>query len=137
MKYVVMASTAVSLLLAVQAWAEGPNKKEGGLTTQSNHEGRGNQKASSRESETDKGEREKGSQGEVSASGGAGGESTGRSGWASNLFHDIVSDDSRPAYPSSGNVHGAPGPIAGAGLPFLAVGYGVYWLIKRRKGRVG
>ena len=26
--------------------------------------------------------------------------------------------------------HGAPGPIAGAGLPILAVGYGVYWLIK-------
>jgi len=32
-----------------------------------------------------------------------------------------------------GGVHGAPGPIAGAGLPFLAVGYGVYWLIKRRR----
>jgi len=29
--------------------------------------------------------------------------------------------------------HGAPGPIAGAGLPFLAVGYGVYWLVKRRR----
>jgi hypothetical protein len=32
-----------------------------------------------------------------------------------------------------GRTHGAPGPIAGAGLPFLAVGYGVYWLIKRRR----
>ena len=31
------------------------------------------------------------------------------------------------------NVSGAPGPIAGAGLPVLAVGYGVYWLIKRRR----
>ena len=30
-------------------------------------------------------------------------------------------------------VHGAPGPIAGAGLPILAVGYGVYWLIRRRR----
>jgi hypothetical protein len=29
--------------------------------------------------------------------------------------------------------HGAPGPIAGAGLPFLAVGYGVYWLVRRRR----
>jgi hypothetical protein len=29
--------------------------------------------------------------------------------------------------------HGAPGPVAGAGLPFLVVGYGVYWLIKRRR----
>jgi hypothetical protein len=33
----------------------------------------------------------------------------------------------------SGHVSGAPGPIAGAGLPILAIGYGVYWLIKRRR----
>ena len=33
----------------------------------------------------------------------------------------------------NGGIHGAPGPIAGAGLPFLAVGYGVYWLVKRRR----
>jgi hypothetical protein len=32
-----------------------------------------------------------------------------------------------------GVVKGAPGPIAGAGLPVLAVGFGVYWLIKRRR----
>jgi hypothetical protein len=31
------------------------------------------------------------------------------------------------------HVHPAPAPIAGAGLPFLAVGYGVYWLVKRRR----
>jgi hypothetical protein len=31
--------------------------------------------------------------------------------------------------------YGAPGPIAGAGLPLVGfgVGYGVYWLIKRRR----
>jgi hypothetical protein len=28
-----------------------------------------------------------------------------------------------------GGYHAAPGPIAGAGLPVLAIGYGVYWLI--------
>jgi hypothetical protein len=28
-------------------------------------------------------------------------------------------------------VHGAPGPIAGAGLPVLALGYGAYWLVRR------
>jgi hypothetical protein len=28
---------------------------------------------------------------------------------------------------------GAPGPIAGAGLPILAVGFGVYWLVRRRR----
>jgi hypothetical protein len=33
----------------------------------------------------------------------------------------------------NGGVHGAPGPIAGAGLPVLAVGFGVYWLIRRRR----
>jgi hypothetical protein len=32
-----------------------------------------------------------------------------------------------------GGIHGAPSPVAGAGLPVLAVGYGVYWLIKRRR----
>jgi hypothetical protein len=35
--------------------------------------------------------------------------------------------------PPGHRVSGAPGPIAGAGLPILAVGYGVYWLIKRRR----
>ena len=32
-----------------------------------------------------------------------------------------------------GHNRGVPGPIVGAGLPVLAVGYGVYWLIRRRQ----
>jgi hypothetical protein len=38
-------------------------------------------------------------------------------------------------YPTTtGYTRGAPGPIAGAGLPVLAVGgFGVYWLIRRRR----
>jgi hypothetical protein len=30
-------------------------------------------------------------------------------------------------------VYGAPGPVAGVGLPVLAVGCGLYWLIRRRR----
>jgi hypothetical protein len=32
-----------------------------------------------------------------------------------------------------GGYHGAPGPIVGASLPVLAIGFGVYWLVKRRR----
>jgi hypothetical protein len=32
-----------------------------------------------------------------------------------------------------GSHRGAPGPLMGAGLPVLAMGYGIYWLIRRRR----
>ncbi|MDR6302677.1 hypothetical protein GGQ85_000353 [Nitrobacter vulgaris] len=42
--------------------------------------------------------------------------------------------ENAPGQNKPGRVHGAPGPIAGAaGLPILAVGYGVYWLVRRRR----
>jgi len=41
--------------------------------------------------------------------------------------------DQSYTYVGQGTYRGAPGPIAGAGLPILAVGYGVYWMIKRRR----
>ena len=34
---------------------------------------------------------------------------------------------------NDGGVHGAPGSIAGAGLPFIMIGYGAYWPINRRR----
>jgi hypothetical protein len=30
----------------------------------------------------------------------------------------------------------APGPVVGAGLPVIAVGYGVYWLVRRRRRQI-
>jgi hypothetical protein len=41
--------------------------------------------------------------------------------------------DWKPYIGKHDNIRGAPGPIAGAGLPILAIGYGVYWLVKRRR----
>ena len=33
--------------------------------------------------------------------------------------------------PHGGSTHGVPGPLVGAGLPVIAVGYGAYWLVRR------
>jgi hypothetical protein len=45
----------------------------------------------------------------------------------------FVPPDQSYTYVGVGTMQPAPGPIAGAGLPVLAVGYGVYWLIRRRR----
>ena len=36
-----------------------------------------------------------------------------------------------PTCSACGIVKGAPGPIAGAGLPMIAIGYGAFWLVRR------
>lgn len=43
------------------------------------------------------------------------------------------SDENSNTGPGQGIVRGAPGPIAGAGLPIVAAGFGIYWLVRRRR----
>ena len=45
--------------------------------------------------------------------------------------NDWTYQGSSPANWKNGGVHGAPGPIAGAGLPVIAIGYGAFWLFRR------
>jgi hypothetical protein len=49
-------------------------------------------------------------------------------GVAGDLFADAKDPGSGRG---TSNVHGAPGPIAGAGLPILAIGGGIYWIVRR------
>jgi hypothetical protein len=74
--------------------------------------------------------------GSAAGAGGQGGQSdhTGVAARLADVAGDVFgySGASNSNHGDSG-VHGAPGPIAGAGLPFLGIGYGVYWLIRRRR----
>jgi hypothetical protein len=67
-----------------------------------------------------------------SGGGGTGGDTGATVAPLAEVIGDIFGNagDSRSGL---GIHHGAPGPVAGAGLPFLGVAYGVYWLIRRRR----
>ncbi|MGY2934996.1 hypothetical protein ACVWZ6_004598 [Bradyrhizobium sp. GM6.1] len=46
---------------------------------------------------------------------------------------DWVYQGGSPTNWTHGSVHGAPGPIVGAGLPLLVVAYGAYRLLRRHR----
>jgi uncharacterized membrane protein len=48
-------------------------------------------------------------------------------------FSSVV--QSQAATPTRCSTCGVPGPIAGAGVPILAIGFGAYWLAKRLRRR--
>jgi hypothetical protein len=47
--------------------------------------------------------------------------------------HDWVFQGGTPSNWKDGGIHGAPGPLVGAGLPIALVAYGVYRLVSRRR----
>jgi hypothetical protein len=47
--------------------------------------------------------------------------------------NDWVFQGGTPSNWKDGGIHGAPGPLVGAGLPIALVAYGVYRLVSRRR----
>ena len=52
--------------------------------------------------------------------------------------HNWIYEGPNPGNWKDGGVHGAPGPIAGAGLPIIiAIGAGAFWLVRRYRRKPG
>jgi hypothetical protein len=53
--------------------------------------------------------------------------------FAISILASAVSPGFAGSFRNPNQYKNVPGPLVGAGLPVLAVGYGAYWLLKRRK----
>ena len=124
--------------LAETAGHQGPVVEKGSHVLRGGVGGAGSQKSAGPSDGGSEGSEQNGAAAPVASVGGGGGGAAGSgdSGGAAARLADVIGDIFGGAGgPGRGNggVRGAPGPIAGAGLPFLGIAYGVYWLIRRRK----
>ena len=123
--------------LAETAGHQGPVAEKGGHVLRGGVGGAGSQKSAGPSDGGSGGSEQNGAAAPVASVGGGGGAAgSGDSGGVAARLADVVGDIFGGAGgpgPGNNGLRGAPGPIAGAGLPFLGIAYGVYWLIRRRK----
>jgi|ERR1700722_592254 hypothetical protein len=126
--------------LAETAGHQGPVAEKGSHVLRGGVGGAGSQKSGDSSDKGSEGSEQHGAASPVASGGGAGGgegaAGSGNSGGVAARLADVVGDifgDAGGPGRGNGGVRGAPGPIAGAGLPFLGIAYGVYWLIRRRQ----
>ena len=131
--------------LAESADHSGPVPAKGGHVLRGGVGGSGNQKsAASGPDGAASGPDDSEQHGAAASSAGAGagaagagagaGDPSGAAARVADVVGDLFGDFGGPnSNRGNSGVRGAPGPVAGAGLPLLGIACGVYWLIRRRR----
>jgi hypothetical protein len=126
-----------TLALAESAHSQGPTAGKGDHVLRGGVGGSGSQKGSDANKGADGSENHGAADPLAASAGGGGAGSGGNSDGTVARLADVVGDIFGAGGPNPGRgnsgVHGAPGPVAGAGLPVVGVAYGLYWLIRRRQ----